>query len=101
MNNDIILFDIASISNTKTQMDSKYNELVGMVSKYKGMIEETKAIYDTESATLFRKVATMYAELLEKFLNDELKPYIDKLDEIKKAYLEEVAAVEKNVQEVE
>ena len=89
MKTDVVL-KINSISDTKKQMDDKYNELISMIDKYREMIDDTKSIYDTESATLYRAIANTYIDLVKKYLNNEFKPFIDKLDEIKGIYLNEI-----------
>ncbi len=89
MKTDVVL-KINSISDTKKQMDDKYNELISMIDKYREMIDDTKSIYDTESATLYRTIANTYIDLVKKYLNNEFKPFIDKLDEIKGIYLNEI-----------
>lgn len=98
MREGFLTVDIGSIANTKKIMDEKYSELVSMVNKYKETIENSKNIYDTESATLYRKVAIGYIEIVEKYLNNEFKPYIDKLDEIKGIYTDEYNAIRKSIQ---
>lgn len=92
-----VVIDIKSIESTKKIMDSNYITLLEMFKKYKEMIEETKSIYDTESATLYRTVATGYLDLIEKYLNNDFKPYIDKLDEISGIYTSEFNAVSQSV----
>lgn len=93
-----VVLEINSISNTKKQMDDKYNELISMMDKYKEMLEDTKNIYDTESATLYRKIGVSYVDLVEKYLNTEFKSFIDRLDEIKKVYQDEFNAISESVQ---
>ena len=93
-----VILEINSISNTKKQIDDKYSELVSMINKYEEMIEDTKNIYDTESATLYRKIAVSYIDLVHKYLNNEFKPFIDKLDEIKNVYMDEFNAISESVQ---
>lgn len=97
MNNTNVVVDIKSIASTKKMMDSDYTMLLDMFNKYKQMIEETKSIYDTESATLYRTVATGYLDLIEKYLNNDFKPYIDKLDEISNIYTNEFNAVSQSI----
>lgn len=97
MKDGFLTVDITSISNTKKIMDEKFTDLLSMVNHYKDIIENTKNIYDTESATLYRKVALGYIELVQKYLNNELKPYIDKLDEIKNIYIDEYNAIANSV----
>lgn len=93
-----VILEINSISNTKKQIDDRYSELVSMINKYEEMIEDTKNIYDTESATLYRKIAVSYIDLVHKYLNNEFKPFIDKLDEIKNVYMDEFNAISESVQ---
>ena len=93
MEEKFLTVDIASISNTKKIMDDKLAELLPTIDRYKNIIENTQNIYDTESATLYRKVALGYIELVQKYLNNNLKPYIDKLDKIKNAYVDEYNAI--------
>ena len=97
MEKKFLIVDINSIGSTKKIMDGKFTELLAMIDKYKTMIENTKNIYDTESATLYRKVALEYIELVQKYLNNNLKPYIDKLDEIKGVYVDEYNAIASSI----
>lgn len=97
MRKDVVLFDINNINDTKLKMDNNYNEIISSITKYKEMIEDTVNIYDTESGALYRKVAIAYANIVLRYLNNELKPHIDKLDEIKRIYLEEINAVSDSV----
>lgn len=67
MEEKFINVDIGSIANTKKILYEKYNELFSMIDRYKTIIESTKGVYDTESATLYRKNAFEYDELLKEF----------------------------------
>lgn len=98
MKEGFLTVDIGSISNTKKLMDGKYNELLSLINKYKEIIENTQKIYDTESATLYRKVALGYIEIVQKYLINDFKPYIDRLDEIKSIYIDEYNAIAKDIQ---
>ena len=98
MREGFLTVDIGSIANTKKVMDEKYNELISMISNYKKTIEDSKAIYDTESASLYRKIAINYVDLIENYLNNDFKPYIDMLDEIKNIYIDEYNAIAKSIQ---
>ena len=97
MREGFLTVDINSIESTTKLMDDRFNELVNMISKYKEMIEDTKNIYDTESATIYRKIALGYIELIERYLNNDFKPYIDKLDEIRGIYIDEYNSISKSV----
>lgn len=97
MKADVVL-KINSISDTKKQMDDKYNELISMIDKYKEMIDDTKSIYDTESANLYRTIADAYIGLVKKYLNTDFKPFVDKLDEIKDIYLREYNTIFESIQ---
>jgi hypothetical protein len=99
MNDKIVSLNIDSFTNTKSQMDDKYNELVKIVSKFKEMIEDSKNIYDTDSASIYRTIALAYSNLVEKYLNNEVKPYIDSLDKIKNVYLDELNALISSLEE--
>ena len=93
-----IVLKISSISDTKKLIDENYNELVSMIDKYKGMIDDTKNVYDTESANLYRKIADAYIDLVKKYLNTDFKPFVDKLDEIKDIYLREYNTIFESIQ---
>lgn len=97
MREGFLTVDIGSIANTKKVIDEKYDELVSMINKYKETIENSQNIYDTESATLYRKVVLGYIEIVEKYLSGEFKSYIDRLDEIKSIYIDEYNAIRKAV----
>lgn len=97
MREGFLTVDIGSIANTKKIMDGKYNELVSMINNYKEKMEDTKKVYDTESATLYRKVVLNYIDLVEKYLNSDFKPYIDRLDEIKSIYTDEYNTIAREV----
>lgn len=92
-----VVIDINSIANTKLKMDSECEKLIGMLNKYKTMFEETKAIYDTESATIYRKIADAYIDYVLKYINNDLKPFIGSLDDIKILYIDEISAIAKEV----
>ncbi len=74
-------------------MDGIYNELVSMINKYEETVENTKNIYETESGNLYRKIALGYIEFVQNYLNNDLKPYIGRLDEIKSVYIDEYNAI--------
>ena len=87
MDNKNVVIDIKSIESTKKILDDNYTALLELISKYKEMVEDTKRIYDTESGTMYRTLAISYLELIERYLNNDFKPYIDRLDEINKSYM--------------
>ena len=97
MKTDIVL-RINSISDTKKQIDEKYSELISMIDKYKEMINDTKNVYDTESANLYRTIADAYIDLVKKYLNTDFKPFVDKLDEVKDIYLREYNTIFESIQ---
>lgn len=88
-----IMANVNSIDSTKRKMDVKIDELMSLLNKYQEIIEESKLIYDTESATLFRRIANSYVEIMKQYLNNECKPYINKLDEVKNKYIEQINAI--------
>ena len=98
MREGFLTVDINSIGSTKKIMDEKHDELISMVNKYKEIVENTKNIYDTESGVLYRKIALGYIELVQNYLNNDLKPYIDRLDEIKSIYIDEYNAIAHSIQ---
>ena len=97
MENKVFAVDINSIDKTKKIMEEKINELLSSIIKYKEIIDNTKNIYDTESAVLYRYVALGYIEMVEKYINNEFREYIDKLDDIKRTYIDEYNSILKNV----
>lgn len=93
-----IKVDVNSIKTTRESMNSDYNELMSMLQKYQRMIEDTKKVYDTESATLYRKIAIEYAKYVEYYLKNDFKEYVDKLAKIEEIYLNENALLESRIQ---
>ena len=98
MKNNILIVDTNTLEKTKKIMDKCYEELVTMINTYKKMIDDSKSVYDTESATIYRKIADGYAELILKYINNDFKPYIDGMDDIKNAYIVEYSAISKSIQ---
>ena len=98
MKEGFLTVDIGSIANTKKLMEDEFNELVSLINIYKTKIENSKNIYDTESGAMYRKIANGYVELVENYLNNDFKPYIDKLDEIKSIYIDEYNEILREVQ---
>jgi len=97
MNNKNVVIDIKSITETKQLMDSECDKLVGLLNKYKTMFEETKNIYDTESATLYRTIATKYIDYVLDYVNNTFKPYLGNLDDIKKTYIDEITSISNDI----
>ena len=97
MDNKNIVIDINSIATTKLLMDSECDKLVALLNKYKGMFEETKTIYDTESATLYRTIATKYIDYMIEYINNNFKVYVNSLDDIKKTYVNEINALSSKI----
>ncbi len=93
-----IFIDINDLTNKRKLLDEKYNELVEMFKNYGKMLDETKEIYDTESANYFRKVSTEFLNLALVKLNTDFKGYIDKLDNTIKSYSEYSNMVKKQVE---
>ena len=85
-----IIADIDSIISTKESMDGYCNELLSMINWFQEIIEDTQNIYYTESATLYRKIAINYIEFVRNYINNDFKEFIDRIDEVKKIYLDEV-----------
>ena len=52
-------------------------------------IFEDQNIYYTESATLYRKIAINYIESVRNYINNDFKEFIDRIDEVKKIYIDE------------
>ena len=88
MGNINLNVEIETIDTTKKLMEEKYNELLDEFNNYKMMIENSQDIYDTESATIYRDIGMQYIDIGVKYLNNDLKPYIDALDTIKQIYTE-------------
>ena len=84
-----IIVDIDSIISTKESMDGYYNELLSMINMFQEIIEDTQNIYYTESATLYRKIAINYIESVRNYINNDFKEFIDRIDEVKKIYIDE------------
>lgn len=84
-----IIADIDSIISTKESMDGYYNELLSMINWFQEIIEDTQNIYYTESATLYRKIAINYIESFRNYINNDFKEFIDRIDEVKKIYIDE------------
>jgi hypothetical protein len=97
MNNKNVVIDIKSITDTKQLMDSECDKLVGLLNKYKTMFEETKNIYDTESATFYRAIATKYIDYVLEYINNNFKLYLSHLDDIKKTYIDEITSISNDI----
>ena len=95
-NNNYLRVNNSNILETKKLMENDYNEILVLLNKYKRIIEESKEIYDTSSSLLFRKIALGYLELIINYLNNDFKPYIDKLDIVKSTY----AAINNEIQSI-
>ena len=80
MNNYSVSLDMDDLVLKKKQLDEKYDELVNLFKNYGKMLDETKAIYDTNSANYFRKVAGEYMDYALVKMEQEFKGYIDKLN---------------------
>ena len=89
---------VDSIKSTRNNINADYNELLSMIRKYQEMIEDTKKVYDTDSATLYRKIAIEYAKYVEYYLRNDFKEYVDKLAKIEEIYLNENALLESRIQ---
>ncbi len=83
-----LFFDINDIKSKKTLADQKFDELSKSVVEFKKMIEETKMIYDTPSSKKYYVVAEHYLDIVISYLDNILKPYINKLDNIINSYNE-------------
>ena len=97
MDNKNVVIDIKSIESTKKIMDEQFLALLSLLKDYREMIEDTKRIYDTESGTLYRTLASSYVDYVEEYLNKEFKPYVDKLDEIRNIYINEFNTVSQSL----
>ena len=98
MDDKNIVINLDSINSTKQLMDSECEKLLNMINQYKTMFEETKEIYDTDSAIFYRKIAVSYLELIENYINNNFKEYIDQLDDVRKIYQDEINAISKSIQ---
>ena len=92
-----VYVDIENIKLKKQQIDEKYNELVEMFKNYQKMIENTKEVYDTESAKYFRTIASEYMKIALIYLNNDFKICADKLNDVIKIYSETNESINKMV----
>lgn len=86
MANYSVFLDMDDLIEKKKLIDEKYSELVGMLKNYKEMIENTEAVYDTNSAKYFRRVASEYMDYSFVKLEQEFKSYVDKLNKTITSY---------------
>ncbi len=98
MNNMNVVIDINSIKETKELMESECNQLIEMINKYKEMFSDTKKIFDTESAFIYRELANLYLDYVLNYIKNDFKVYLDSLDDIKKQYLDEISEVTKEIE---
>lgn len=94
-----IVIDINNIVGIKQKMDSECNNLLGMIQKYRTMFDETKAIYDTESGTLYRKLADGYLSIVESYIKNSFLEQINRIDNIKASYDKEINAISQMIKE--
>ncbi len=92
-----IFVDVNNIRTTKKKIDDKYSELNEMFNHYKQMIEDTKNVYNTESATYFRDICAKYMDLNVSYLKNIFKEYVDSLDDICKIYENRIQNVSKRI----
>ena len=74
MNGIFLNVDIESIDDAKKIMELRYDELVEMFNTFRTKLEETKDVYDTSSAKLYREIGNLYLNMGIKYLNNDLKP---------------------------
>lgn len=101
MNNKDIVIDVNSITKTNQLMNSECDKLIDQLNKYREMFDETKAIYDTESATLYRTIANKYIDYMIEYINNNFKAYVNKLNDINNIYKSEISALSEKIGGVE
>lgn len=83
-----ISIDMNDMKKKRDLLNEKYNELVKMFRNYGKMLEDTKTVYDTDSANYFRSVSTEFLNLSLVKLNSDFKGYLDKLNNTINSYTE-------------
>lgn len=101
MNNKNIVIDVNSIDKTNQLMNSECDKMIALLNKYRGMFEETKAIYDTESATLYRTIADKYLDYMIEYINKNFKVYVNNLNDINNIYKSEISALSERIGGIE
>ncbi len=81
-----VIVNTGDIKNKQSLINKKYDELYEMVKTYQKMIDETEAIYDTNSGKEFRLVAHRYLDIVLLYLNNDFKEYANKLNSILDVY---------------
>ena len=62
------------------------------------MFEETKAIYNTESATVYRKIAVSYLDYVERYINENIRVCVNQLNDIEKLYQDELDVIKNSIE---
>lgn len=101
MGNKNIVIDVNSITKTNQLMNSECDKLIALLNKYRGMFEETKAIYDTESATLYRTIADKYIDYMIEYINKNFRVYVNKLNDINKIYKSEISTLSERIGDIQ
>ena len=96
-----ISIDMDDLINKRKLLGEKCDELIGMFKNYGKMMDDTKAIYDTESANYLRKVSTEFLNLSLSKLENDFKGYINKLDNTIKSYSEYSNLIKETVEKVD
>lgn len=86
MSNYSVSLDMDDLVEKKKLIDVRYYELVEMFKNYQKMLEDTKEVYDTNSANYFRKVANEYMNYAVVKMEKEFKTYVDKLNDTIASY---------------
>ena len=78
--------DVNDIKDNRTKMLAKVEDIIKDIDEINRKIEESKDIFDTPAATVFRDSANEYIFESKNYINNSLIPIINSLSSIAQVY---------------
>ena len=71
-----------TIRTTKDEILNISSQLKGNLEKYLNVILDTKAIYNTEAADIYRRIVEIYIKYQLKKIGEDFDAFVSNLDEV-------------------
>ena len=75
-----VYVDTNELRDAKTKMKSIIDDILTNIAEINKRIEDSKEVFDTPAATVFRESANEYIFTNKKYIHEELIPMVDKLE---------------------